>query len=270
MPKTRSYKLLCPIARALDRVGDRWTLLILRDLHAGPARFTDLQRGLSGIAANLLAERLAKLVEDGLAVKGDGGHGTSVYALTGLGERTLGILFELAVFGSAFPAGDEIVRPGNLRTVATTLSAALARVRVPDRAFEARLLVDGEEMCLSSRDGRARVVYGPSADPDLVVTTSYEDLLAVSEGEIAPEIFLRDRAVLDVRTAGADGAFAEVMAAILGASGAMRRSPSRRESLNRVIRGNERGARARRLRARWERGAGKTLPAPLQVSSAMG
>ena len=121
-----------------------------------PARFTDLQRGLSGIAANLLAERLAKLVEDGLAEKGDGGHGTSVYALTGLGERTLGILFELAVFGSAFPAGDEIVRPGNLRTVATTLSAALARVRVPDRAFEARLLVDGEEMCLSSRDGRAR------------------------------------------------------------------------------------------------------------------
>ena len=49
-----------------------------------------------------------------------------------------------------------------------------------------------------------------------MVTTSYEDLLAVSEGEIAPDVFLRDRAVLDVRTAGADGAFVEVMAAILG------------------------------------------------------
>ena len=66
MQKIRSYKLLCPIARGLDRIGDRWTLLILRDLHAGPARFSDLQRGLTGIAANLLADRLAKLVTDGL------------------------------------------------------------------------------------------------------------------------------------------------------------------------------------------------------------
>ena len=43
MTKHRSYKVMCPIARGLDRVGDRWTLLILRDLHAGPARFSDLQ-----------------------------------------------------------------------------------------------------------------------------------------------------------------------------------------------------------------------------------
>ena len=50
MAGRRRYKLLCPIARALDRVGDRWTLLILRDLHAGPARYSDLQNGLAGIA----------------------------------------------------------------------------------------------------------------------------------------------------------------------------------------------------------------------------
>ena len=55
MPKHRTYKLLCPIARALDKLGDRWTLLILRDLHAGPARFGDIAQGLPGLASNLLA-----------------------------------------------------------------------------------------------------------------------------------------------------------------------------------------------------------------------
>ena len=57
MAGSRRYKLLCPIARALDRIGDRWTMLILRDLHAGPARFSELQSGLTGIAPNLLTDR---------------------------------------------------------------------------------------------------------------------------------------------------------------------------------------------------------------------
>ena len=65
MTKRRHYRLLCPIARALDVLGDRWTLLILRDLHAGPARFQELHEGL-GIATNLLSSRLAKLSESGM------------------------------------------------------------------------------------------------------------------------------------------------------------------------------------------------------------
>ena len=69
MASSRRYRLLCPIARALDRIGDRWTLLILRDLHAGPARFSELQTGLAGIATNLLTDRLQQLMTDGLVVK---------------------------------------------------------------------------------------------------------------------------------------------------------------------------------------------------------
>ena len=65
MTRKRPYQLLCPIAQALDVVGDRWTLLILRDLHAGPARFQQLQEGL-GIATNLLTTRLAELTESGM------------------------------------------------------------------------------------------------------------------------------------------------------------------------------------------------------------
>ena len=64
MASKRSYHLLCPIARGLDRVGDRWTLLVLRDLHAGPARFKDIQEGLPGLASNLLTTRLRRLQEE--------------------------------------------------------------------------------------------------------------------------------------------------------------------------------------------------------------
>src|SRR5215467_431274 len=62
----RSYGEFCALARALDVVGDRWTLLILRELAARPCRFRDLSEGLPGIAANLLAERLRLLQAEGV------------------------------------------------------------------------------------------------------------------------------------------------------------------------------------------------------------
>jgi len=72
---TRRYRLLCPISRALDHVGDRWTLVILRDLHAGPVRHKDLAAGLTGIPSSLLATRLKELVADGLVEKKSYEHG---------------------------------------------------------------------------------------------------------------------------------------------------------------------------------------------------
>ncbi|TCD14425.1 winged helix-turn-helix transcriptional regulator [Oricola cellulosilytica] len=215
MAKSRSYKLLCPIARALDRIGDRWTLLILRDLHAGPARFTDLQRGLTSVAANLLTERLGKLVADGLVVKADGGHGTSVYELTDLGARTRDILFELALFGARFEPEGEVVAPGNLRTVTTTLGAAARRVVVPGMNFRVAFIVDGENMALNVENSVAQVLYGPCVDPDLIFSTTYADLIAVSEGEMTLDRFARKCGKLEVRTPGTEKQFQKLMSAII-------------------------------------------------------
>lgn len=215
MAKPRSYKLLCPIARALDRIGDRWTLLILRDLHAGPARFGELQKGLTGIAANLLTERLGKLVDDGLVSKGEGGHGTVVYELTPLGEKTGDVIFDLAILGGAFKPDVEPVAPGNLRTVATTLGAAAKRVATPQMDFQAVLMVDGEAICLSVKTGIVSSLYRTCADPDLVLTTSYHDLLALSEGELAPDVFAQERSRLEVMTPGKEQEFLALMEAIV-------------------------------------------------------
>lgn len=211
MAKVRSYKLLCPIARALDRIGDRWTLLILRDLHAGPARFSELQKGLTGIAANLLTERLAKLVADGLARKSEASFGTSVYELTDLGKQTSDVIFDLAVFGSRFSPEAEVVAPGNLRTVATTLGAAANRVVTKDLNFEAAFVVDGEEMKLRVEDGLAEMLYEKSRDPDLSFSTGYSDLLAVTESELDPEVFVTQRSTVEVFTPGKETEFITLM-----------------------------------------------------------
>lgn len=216
MAGPRRYKLLCPIARALDRVGDRWTLLILRDLHAGPARFSELQSGLTGIAPNLLTERLGQLTADGIIHKRDGQHGVALYELTERGRLTRDVLFELALFGGRFAPDPAPKRPGNLRTIAVTLSAAAQRVVTADAAFEAELNVDGELFTLTAKDGEATMAYAPARSPDVAMTTSYEAMLAASEGEMALETFVADYVTLDVHTPGKELELMTLLGEVMG------------------------------------------------------
>ena len=214
MARSRRYRLLCPIARALDRIGDRWTLLILRDLHAGPARFSDLQKGLVEIATNLLADRLRQLIDDELVVKRGGEYGVTLYALTELGDRTRDLLFELGLFGGRFQPDEEPRHPGNLRTIAVTLSTACQRVVTPESAFEAELNIDGELFTLAVRDSMVEMRYTPAKSPDVVMTTSYEPMIAASEGEMSMDQFLRNHVQIITHTPGKD---AELMT-LLGAA----------------------------------------------------
>ncbi len=176
MSTRRGYQLLCPIARSLDRLGDRWSLLILRDLHAGPARFTELQDGL-GCASNLLASRLRDLVDDGLVTKtGDGRQ--QVYELTDLGWQTERVLWELARFGLHLDVDPEPRPAGNLRTVVVPLRVRLAETTDrPD--LTATLDVDGERFTIHSTPSESAVLYNDERgiDTDVVVRTTYEDLL---------------------------------------------------------------------------------------------
>lgn len=215
MAKHRSYKLLCPIARALDRIGDRWTLLILRDLHAGPARFTELQRGLTGIAANLLAERLAKLVSDGLATKTSGSHGVSVYELTDLGKQTSDIIFDLAMFGARFEPEVEPIQPGNLRTVATTMGAAVKRVAPSNISLNASVVVDGEKMCLRVDGEKTEMHYAECSEPDLIFSTDYLALLAVTEGNMDLNTFTSKHVEMEVISSGKETEFMNIMADVI-------------------------------------------------------
>lgn len=189
MTQARRYRLLCPISRAMDRIGDRWTLLILRDLHAGPARFSDLQTGLPGLASNLLTNRLRQLEADGVVRRRSAEHGAALYELTEAGAGTADILYELARFGAAFPPDKELQRPGNLRGIALPLRIGCQRAADPSTNLRAELIVDDERFALSVENGVVDVRYGAEVDPEVTLTTSYEPFIETGDGRMPLDEF---------------------------------------------------------------------------------
>jgi DNA-binding HxlR family transcriptional regulator len=211
MTNSRSYNLLCPISRALDHVGDRWTLLILRDLHAGPARFKDLQTGLKGIASNLLSDRLQALEASGLVQKNQSDYDVSLYSLTPQGEITDQLLFELARFGRRMPHPPKVHKPGNLRTIAVSLGTACKKAVGPNHNFAATLLIDGETYRLTARDCDAQIRTSAAENPDVVMTTSYEPIMALADGDITRDEFVANHVTLEVITPGKEKEFFDLL-----------------------------------------------------------
>jgi DNA-binding HxlR family transcriptional regulator len=99
----RSYNQYCGVARALDLVGERWALLIVRELVLGPKRFTDLREGLPGIATNVLSNRLRQLERDGIVSrrKLPLPAPAQVYELTEYGRELVPIMLALGRWGAS-------------------------------------------------------------------------------------------------------------------------------------------------------------------------
>lgn len=180
---TKSYQQYCGIAAALDRVGDRWTLLILRELSFGQQRFTDLRAHLPGIATNLLTERLRDLEEHGLVAQRElpAPAARTVYVLTDEGRRIVPVLRALARFGLPFLAdpADGEVRPrtavyGGLGALLHPAAGAGVDLRI-------RLDLDGEELWLEVRGGQV-VRADRTAAPDLTFTGSAAALMEYCRG----------------------------------------------------------------------------------------
>lgn len=214
MSQKRRYQLLCPVARALDTVGDRWTLLILRDLHAGPARFQQLQEGL-GIATNLLTTRLSELSEAGV-IQRTADDRQAPYELTELGRSSDRMLWELVRFGALLDPDPAPKPPGNLRTIALPLRMMLSAV--PDRPkMTVHLLVDDEIFVIDVDADTVGVQRyesaegAPDSTPDLVLRVGYERLLDLSTGRIDLDEFGAHHSEV---VAGAEnmGAFAIMLA----------------------------------------------------------
>ena len=215
MTRKHPYQLLCPIARALDIVGDRWSLLILRDLHAGPARFQELHHGL-GVATNLLTTRLAELSESGMIQKLDvDGH--SAYALTDLGRHTDLLIWELARFGGLLNPEPDPRQPGNLRTIVLPLRIALNGVK--DRPnLTVRLLIEDESFTVLSSPDEVDIEYGETNTvADFVIRTNYVGFLDVGEGRISLEEFAAQHLEI-VQGPEHIGTFAALMSAAVAAN----------------------------------------------------
>jgi len=160
----KRYDQYCPMAHALDLVGDRWALLVVRELMHGPKRYTDLVDGLPGIGTNILAARLRDLEQAGVVTRRTlpPPAASKVYELTAYGLELKPAMRELALWG-ARSLGPPTPGAGLFDGwVANAMDIVLSS-RAPAGRFEFR--VDGEVASLVDGD----VLRGPVDDPDVVV-----------------------------------------------------------------------------------------------------
>jgi DNA-binding HxlR family transcriptional regulator len=184
----RRFDQYCPVANALSIVGERWALLIVRELLKGPRRYTDLTAGLPGIGTKVLATRLRELEDGGVVQrrKLPPPAASTVYELTEYGCGLEEVIHAIARWGarslglpkreddldpewglSAFPA---LLYPERARGLTETFVA-----RIDDDAFTVRLV-----------DGRLRVEPGEVAEPDLDIAADMATFFELASGELPP------------------------------------------------------------------------------------
>ena len=172
MTTRRTYGDRCGVARALDVVGERWALLVVRELLLGPKRFTDLRIGLPHVSADVLAQRLRELERDGVVRRRTLAPpaGSRVYELTDRGRDLEPVVLALGRWGSGapFPPGDaKLGTDSMVIALMTTFDPAAADGL--DAAYELRL--DGQRFRARVADGRFEVVRGEEPEPDAIIKT---------------------------------------------------------------------------------------------------
>lgn len=178
----RSYHQYCSVARALDIVGGRWTLLIVRELLIGPKRYTDLLEGLPGIGTNLLSERLKHLEAHAVLAKRrlpPPAHAV-VYELTAYGRGLEPAIVALGQWGMSQlgqPMPEDDFKPGWL-VLAARITFRADEARGVQEAYELR--VDNEVFRLEVDEGTLRTDQGHADNPDLILTTDADTFLAVA------------------------------------------------------------------------------------------
>jgi DNA-binding HxlR family transcriptional regulator len=184
----RSYGEYCAAAKALDVVGDRWTLLIVRELLLrGDCRYTDLRNGLPGIATNLLAERLRELERAGIIAREEAPPpiATTVFRLTERGAALEPVLQELGRWGIPYmvagPAdGDEF----RGHWLAWPVEQFLDDHEPRNPPIRIALRVGEDDMVLDAAEGRVQVRPGHLDQPDATLSGSPYAVLAVLSGRV--------------------------------------------------------------------------------------
>jgi DNA-binding HxlR family transcriptional regulator len=197
MAHMRSYGQFCSVAKALDVLGERWALLVLREIVLGPKRYTDLLAGLPGVGTNVLATRLRELETAGLITKRElpPPAPASVYELTPRGREAAPVLAALARFGAPLlgtqPGPDEDVQPSRLvlHLAATVDASALPK------GFRLELLLDGDPYELAVEGGHLAPSAGPARGARTTIASPFSALFRLAMGQTSVTKFLAHKQV---------------------------------------------------------------------------
>lgn len=210
---SRSYGQYCGVTTAVELIGERWALLIVRDLLVGPRRYTDLKQGLPRIPTNILSTRLKELQEGGVVRRVPLMNCGLVYELTPYGRELEQIVLALGRWGfqqMGDPGVDDIVTADSLTMALRTAFRPDAAASLPPADYEVdvadvalRVQVDGEELRIAQLAPPAPPVGGvaPAGEPELVFAAG-PGIRRVISGELTPAEAI-DQEVLAVVTGDA-------------------------------------------------------------------
>src|SRR5919201_5148907 len=189
----RKFDQYCPMAHALSLVGERWSLLIARELLHGPKRYTDLANGLPGIGTNILAARLRELEDCGIVQKRrlPPPAASTVYELTEYGVGLKEALYALARWGARTigPPGpdDELYPEWGVNAMSALFNPEAARGLTETYV----LVVDGDAFTARVVNGELDASMGIAEDADVVVEVNMETFFRLASGELAPRNALK-------------------------------------------------------------------------------
>lgn len=218
----RSYNQYCPIAHGLDIVGDRWSLLIVRDLLLGPKRFSDLREGLPGIGTNILSDRL-KALEQAKVVQRrvlPPPAASSVYELSAYGHQLEAPLTMLAMWGSqtlgAAQPNQVISRDSVLLTARALLRSIMPADSTATYAIELTDERCSERIIARRIAGQVEIVPEPPLQADMLLRLDLDTLFALASTVLTLQEAL-ERGILKLH--GTRAARAQLLGEPLSSSG---------------------------------------------------
>lgn len=186
----RRYNQYCGVARTLDLVGERWSLLIVRDLLTGPRRYSDLLHTLEGIPTDMLASRLRHLETAGLVRRATlpPPAGSKVYELTERGQALEPVIFELSRWGTDLldePTADDIFHP---EWIALALRSRFRPEQAAGVELTVNIDVNGETLRAEIVDDTLTIHNEPAESPDVSVSGTPAALAAAVRGEPSADL----------------------------------------------------------------------------------
>lgn len=183
----RTYGDPCGIARALDLVGERWALLIVRELNLGPKRFTDMRAGLSTVSPNVLSQRLRELEETGVVShhRLPPPSGEDAYELTDWGRELEPVLLALGRWGSRSPVRHQ--RQLSVDALMMALMTTFDPTRTRGTTLRIGLFLGEDRFTLTVTDGHLDVRREEPTNVDAIMRTDVGTLrsLVFASGELA-------------------------------------------------------------------------------------